>query len=128
MKTWWVSGEWNAICDQCGRKFKNTQLRKRWDGYMVCAEDFETRHPQEFIRTVKDNHPLPWTRPNNDLDSNGDPRVSSGIAFNCTAATPVAVDSVIQQRTIIGKGYSRGPVLIEDGAEVIVICEWIIEA
>lgn len=62
-KTYWESGQWNAICDSCGRKFKAKDLMKRWDGLMVCVDDWETRHPQELIRPIKDMNKLPWTRP-----------------------------------------------------------------
>lgn len=62
-KTYFKSGDWNAICDVCGFKYKASQLSKRWDGLMVCAEDFELRHPQDFIRPIKENISVPWTRP-----------------------------------------------------------------
>jgi len=55
-------GKWLAICDVCGFEFFNDELQKRWDGYMVCRADFETRHPQEFIRPVKEGT-IPWSRP-----------------------------------------------------------------
>lgn len=61
--TSWESGKWNALCDVCGFKFKSSDLRKRWDGLMVCDDDWETRHPQDFIRAITDEYPLPWTRP-----------------------------------------------------------------
>lgn len=61
--TWWKNGEWNAICDVCGFRFKSSDLSFRWDGLMVCREDWETRHPQEMIRPVPDQNQLPWTRP-----------------------------------------------------------------
>lgn len=56
-------GDWNAICDSCGRKFKASQLRKRWDGFMVCKDDWEPRHPQDFVRAVPDRQAVPWVRP-----------------------------------------------------------------
>ncbi len=62
-QTWWKSGSYNALCDICGFKFKNTELSKRWDGLMVCRRDNELRHPQELIRPVPDQTKLPWTRP-----------------------------------------------------------------
>ncbi len=65
-KNWWISGEWNAICDVCGFKFKASQLRQRWDGLRVCSEDWETRHSQELIRPMRDQAKLPWTRPETD--------------------------------------------------------------
>lgn len=62
-KTWWKSGQWNALCDECGFKFKSPDLKKRWDGLMVCADCYEIRHPQELLRPVPDQSKLPWTRP-----------------------------------------------------------------
>ncbi len=57
------SGDWNAICQSCGRKFKASQLHKRWDGLYVCEEDFEYRHPQDFLRSRADKIAPPWTSP-----------------------------------------------------------------
>lgn len=56
-------GDHNAICDSCGFKFKASELRKTWDGRMVCADDFEERHPQDTIRPRPESRKLPWTRP-----------------------------------------------------------------
>lgn len=56
-------GDWNATCDMCGKKFKASMLKARWDGAMVCSYDFEMRQPQDFVRGVPDPQALPWTRP-----------------------------------------------------------------
>lgn len=56
-------GNWNAICDTCGFKFKASELRKKWDGTMVCETDFEQRHPQDFLRVRGDQPAVPWSRP-----------------------------------------------------------------
>jgi len=56
-------GNWNALCDVCGFKFKASELRRRWDGHMVCSNDFEERHPQYLIRGVPDRQAAPWVRP-----------------------------------------------------------------
>lgn len=66
---------YNANCDVCGFKHKASQLRKRWDGLMVCVKDFELRHPMDFYTTRNDAHLLPWTR----SDSNG---IDVGPAIN----------------------------------------------
>ncbi len=58
-----ILGDWNAICDVCGWKYKASDLRKRWDGLMVCEKDWEPRHPQDFIRAIPDMQKVPWTRP-----------------------------------------------------------------
>ena len=61
--TWWKSGDWNGICDVCGFKFKASELKLRWDGLRVCSGDWERRHPQDLIRPIPDQMPIPWTRP-----------------------------------------------------------------
>ena len=59
-------GSYSAICDVCGLKYKAEELSRRWDGAMVCEADFETRHPQEFVRARRDNPKLPFIRPDMD--------------------------------------------------------------
>lgn len=58
-----VIGDWLAICDVCGFRMHASKLRKRWDGLMVCDEDFESRHPQDLIRIPRTEGTPPWTRP-----------------------------------------------------------------
>ncbi len=56
-------GDWNALCDVCGFKHKASKLRRRWDGLMVCSQDFETRHPQTLLQVPRENSSVPWSRP-----------------------------------------------------------------
>lgn len=56
-------GEWNAVCDLCGFKFKSSELRKRWDGLMADKLCYELRHPQDFLRVPKETISVPWARP-----------------------------------------------------------------
>lgn len=56
-------GDWNAICDVCGLKFKASRLKKRWDGLMVCSTDYELRHPADFLRVFPEHTSTPWSRP-----------------------------------------------------------------
>jgi len=62
-------GDWNAICDVCGFKFKASELKLTWQGLRVCEKDWEPRHPQDFLRGVKDDPTVPYTRP--DVDESG---------------------------------------------------------
>lgn len=43
-------GSWNALCDVCSFKFKSGDLKKRWDGLLVCQDDWELDHPQKYLR------------------------------------------------------------------------------
>ena len=63
MKTTYIAGKYLAICDVCGLRHYNTELRKDWRGLMVCSKDYETRHPQDFLRVRGDNPAVPWARP-----------------------------------------------------------------
>jgi len=66
-----VRRQYRALCDRCGSKYYNWQLRDEWTGLMVCHgpstnDCWEPRHPQDFLRPVKENNKLPWTRPEPD--------------------------------------------------------------
>ena len=62
MTTYYAPGEWNFICDLCGDIEKSSNGRKTWDNFYVCARHKETRNPQDFVRGVRDNQTVPWTR------------------------------------------------------------------
>lgn len=60
--TYFKRGSHNIICDVCGGKFKFSEVRKRWDGLIVCANDFETDHPQKYIRVRESGLAVPVIR------------------------------------------------------------------
>ena len=61
-KNYYVSGEWNATCDICSKKIKSSQAKQRWDGFIVCPEDYEQRHPQDFVKARTDKVSVPFVR------------------------------------------------------------------
>jgi hypothetical protein len=63
MRNSYISGDWNAICDRCGFKYKASELKQEWTGFMVCCTCFETRHPQTLINVPEDDPSVPWARP-----------------------------------------------------------------
>lgn len=56
-------GAWNFHCDLCGRKRKSTDGKQTWNKLWVCREHREERNPQDFVRGVKDDQSVPWSRP-----------------------------------------------------------------
>lgn len=50
----YIPGDNWGICAECGMKFRMSELRKRWDGFLVCRKDWEPRHPQENTMIVPD--------------------------------------------------------------------------
>lgn len=62
----YAEGDWNAQCDQCGRKRKGSTLVPTWNGLMVCPDHGSAviqRQPQDFVRGIPDNQTPPFTRP-----------------------------------------------------------------
>lgn len=60
---YWAAGQWNFYCDLCGAKAKSGTAMKTWNNLRVCAHHREVRNPQDFVRGVKDNQTVPWSRP-----------------------------------------------------------------
>jgi hypothetical protein len=58
-----VEGDWNAVCFQCGRTFKASEMRKHWKGYWVCTKHWEAREAQDFVRGIPDLQAPPWVQP-----------------------------------------------------------------
>lgn len=62
-KNYYIPGENNLTCDVCSRKIKSHEARMRWDGFLVCVDCFETRHPQDFVKAQRDKITVPIVRP-----------------------------------------------------------------
>ena len=62
-----ISGEWNLICDSCSIKYKANKAKQRWDGFIVCPNCYEQRHPQDFVKAKIDKIIVPYIRPPNDI-------------------------------------------------------------
>ena len=121
-------GEWLVTCDRCGWKRFASQVTETWDGLIVCKPSikngcFETRHPQDFIKQIKDDSSVPFIR-----SRPADVYASDAAEFNCTTAEEVAVQqSAVQNMGLvyINKGLSYGPITVIN-TEVIVNCTWTI--
>ena len=123
------SGSYNVLCDRCGFKYKNHQLRKEWTGAMVCFGPgtngcYEPRHEQDLIRARNDTHVLPFIR----SDSAG---ADVGPALNCSAIEEIVytvyeINSLGADLTIYS-GRTHGSVTIPVGVTVTVLCNWDID-
>ena len=67
MKTYFLNGAWNVVCDVCGLRFKSVDIVRRWDGAMTCRKCYEPRHPQDFIRVRDERISVPFSRPEADV-------------------------------------------------------------
>lgn len=59
----YVAGQYYQICDVCGFKFLSNETRLRWDNLLVCPADWETDHPQKYVRVLEDSQGVPIPRP-----------------------------------------------------------------
>lgn len=61
-------GSWNVVCDVCGFKFKATQIKRRWDGLLVCHDDWEPRHSLDFLRGRHEDISVPFVNSEADAE------------------------------------------------------------
>lgn len=64
-----ADGQWNFYCDLCGAKTKSGDSMKTWNNLRVCKHHKEVRNPQDFIRGIKDDQSVPWSRPEPEPDT-----------------------------------------------------------
>lgn len=62
-KNHYIPGSHNVTCDVCSKKIKAKEARQRWDGFIVCPDDYEHRHEQDFVKAQSDKITVPFTRP-----------------------------------------------------------------
>jgi hypothetical protein len=61
-------GQWNALCQRCGRKYKARQIRLEWTGLRVCHGPsttgcWEPQQPQDFVKGRADRQAPAWSSP-----------------------------------------------------------------
>lgn len=59
-------GDYNVICDICGFKYKASQTRLQWNNLLACSKCYEERHPQDFVRGIRDDMRVPIPRPDSE--------------------------------------------------------------
>lgn len=50
----YLPGNHWVACDRCGIAVRSKDAMKTWDDLVVCPNDWEPRHPQDFVRGVED--------------------------------------------------------------------------
>ena len=50
----WDSGDNWVVCDICGFDIRASDIKETWDHLLVCPEDYNPRHEQDFVRSRKD--------------------------------------------------------------------------
>jgi hypothetical protein len=47
------AGVWKVICQVCDKELYSDECKIRWDGLVVCPNDWEPRHPLDYMRVPK---------------------------------------------------------------------------
>lgn len=93
-------GNYWVICDRCGFKRRINTVRKEWNGLLVCfPECWEPRHPQDFVRAVRDKQRVPIARPDRTAaiyttTLSGD-AAAQAMTVECTSVTNIEDDVAI---------------------------------
>jgi hypothetical protein len=106
----YIAGDFWRICEECGFKTRSSETFKRWDGLWVCEADFEPRHPQDFVKGLKDRIAVPEPRPD------PVPTIIGPLTTTITAAA-LASDSTVSVSSSVrfGGGDHLG-VILDDGS------------
>ena len=51
---WKRGGHW-VECERTGFAIRNWDAREEWDGTIVAKEEWEPRHPQDYLKAIKDD-------------------------------------------------------------------------
>ena len=51
----WEAGNHWVYCDRCSSAVRAKDAKKTWDNLIVCPDDWEPRHPQDFVRGRADD-------------------------------------------------------------------------
>lgn len=91
----YVGGEFYRICDRTGFKIRAPRTRKEWTGAIVRSESWEPRHPQDFVKGVRDYQAVPDPRPRQTNRFVG-PLETSITSFRAAGATSLPVVSSVR--------------------------------
>lgn len=124
----WAPRQPNAHCDRCNFEYKLSQLRREWDGLMVCYECWEPRQPQDFVRGVPDQKPIPMARPGapdifltapTDIPSNVTTITVTASPFTYTNNTTLTQNVSIMNGTVSNVAVTGTSVSKQTGINVV---------
>ena len=95
-----AGGTWNAICDRCGRKRKNYDLRMTWDNLWVCSDTcWDPRQPQDFVEGHADDQTVPIVR-SWVVQSMGTTTLSVAASRNATSVTLASTTGILDRGSL----------------------------
>lgn len=91
-----VPGTWNVICQRCQFKVLNTEIKKEWNGLLVCGKCYEPRHIRDFIKPLPDDPTVPFSNPATFAAVTGtDPSGNSVVGISGAPTDPNDADKTL---------------------------------
>ena len=87
-----AKGDHLVISDRTGFTVPASKTRRQWDGLIVEDDKFESEHPQEKRRAIRDNQSVPNARPRN-VDIAVGALMTTLAADAAAGATSITVES-----------------------------------
>jgi len=91
----YIHGDSYMTDDVTGLKIRRSEALRRWDGAYTTRENWEPRHPQEFVRAKSERIVAEVVRPLLPIATIG-PLVTRAIAAAAIGATSISVESSVR--------------------------------
>ena len=90
---WKRNGHW-VECQRTGKAVRAYDARKEWTGLIVAKEEWESRHPQDFLRSRKDDQsPVGLVQPESAVVFDPTESAVAGVAITGVAIAGTNPDS-----------------------------------
>lgn len=86
----YIPGDYYTTCDRTGFKIRASKAKREWTGALVREESWEPRHPQDFVRGLKDDMAAPGIK---QVPLAMGPLTTIVTAYAGVAATSIVVES-----------------------------------
>lgn len=102
MKEEYVHGDYNVISDRSGFKHKRSDMRFEWTNSLVHKDDWERRHPQDFLKGVRDHQAVDDPRPGaTDTFANVETTLDAAELADQTVLSVTSTSNMVNGDTII---------------------------
>ncbi len=105
--TIWTTGTWNVICDVCGFRYKANEIKHRWDGLVVCPQDWEERHPMDLFQAREEKTGVPFTRPEPVDQFTTVNYISTSVGVQDTVGIPDSTFEIQRRVQVISDDFNR---------------------
>jgi len=116
----YIPGDHWTTCQRCGFDRRSSDMAKEWTGLVVCRDTcWESRHPQDFVRAIKEDTSAKGLVTGRISDENVVNRAETLLLTEATylytgAAITLTTVPVINEINMPGMGY----LTIEAGTEI----------